>query len=207
MTGRGVRKVSESILIDGRSLVVTQDTDSKTFASLPDGTIKVDPVTGQMFIKVAGESDWIPAGLRNDGTITIVRDSKKLYEVFVVKTTDNGDGTFTYVNENGDERKKPITDEGYYVFELEKGSYVPKRNNIKAIIDDTLHRTCASGGLVEIDEKRFGLADVKPGSEVTVEYLLSFKHGSPYPRFFIGETEPEDKEYGDFWLDTSEEID
>ena len=54
--------------------------------------------------------------------------------------------------------------------ELEKGSYIPKRNNIKVIIDDTLHRTSASGGLVEIDEKRFGLADVKPGNEVTVEF-------------------------------------
>lgn len=203
---RGVRKVSEAIVMDGRSLIVTEPDDSKlNWGMIPDGTLKIDPETGEMSIKIAGESSWLPAGLKNDGTITIAKDAKIVYEVFTIKRSDNGDGTFTYTNGEGNDRTKPLTVEGFQTFELEKGTYVKSRNKIEVIIDDTLHRSAASGGLIEIDEERIALTGKEEeGTEVTVKYVQKFNVGTPYPRFYMGDTEPERKEYGDFWLDTSD---
>lgn len=204
---RGVRKVSESIMQNGRTIIITEtNNDNLNWGRIPDGTLKVDPVTGQLYVKVEGESDWIPAGLNNDGSIQIVKDAKIGYEVYTVKHADNGDGTFTYVTEDGEDRVAPLTVDGWQTFELEKGSYVLKRNKLEVLLDDTLHRSVASGGLREIDEERFALEAVEDGTEITLKYIQNFSAASPYPRFSISEFEPLEKEFGDLWLDLSDNI-
>lgn len=200
---RGVRKASELITQQGRSIIITEEDDSKLdWSQIPDGTLKVNPTTGLMSVKLEGETTWVPAGLRNDGTICIAKDSKQNVETFTIKTVDNGDGTFTYTNENGDQRHQPI-DGDLYMFELEEGSYMCLRNMIEVTIDDIYTRSSASGGLIEHDMQRFYLSkeDIAVDAEITARYITTFRWGSPYPRIFVGSNEPSDAEVGDFWLD------
>lgn len=204
--GRGVRKVNESIMQDGRTIIITEQNDAQLdWDRIPDGTLKIDPVTGQLFIKIRGEGGWIPAGLTYDGNLTIAKDARVVYEVFRIVRPDNGDGTFTYSNEAGDHRTKPLTSNGKQAFELEKGSYIVKRNKIEAFMNDALHRSATSGGLQEIDETRIALTEnVTKDTKITFKYFLKVNIGNPYPRFFINPEEPETADYGDFWLDINE---
>jgi len=214
--GRGVRKVNETIFQEGRTLIITEENDDKLdWSKIPDGTLKVHPKTGEMFVKVEGESDWIPAGVnQKDGTIQILKDSKIIQEVFVIKSADDGNGYFTYVNKHGDERSKPIMIENgieYQVFELEhspNASYIMGRNRIEAIIDDTLIYSSASGGLIEIDNKRVGVIKEEEGTEIVIKYTLYDRAGSAYPRIYVDDNEPDTSILvpGDLWLDTSESI-
>lgn len=204
---RGVRKSSELITQDGRSVIITEQDDSKLdWNNIPNGTLRIHPVTGMMSVKLEGEGDWVPAGVKNDGTICIAKDSKQYVEVFTIKTVSDGDGNFTYVNENGDQRHMPITNNGeYYTFEIEKASYLTGRNMIEATIDDLYTRSAASGGLIEHDMRHFYLLkeDIAEDTEITVRYIASFRWGSPYPRIYVSNdgVAPSDADAGDFWLD------
>jgi hypothetical protein len=200
---RGVRKASELITQQGRSVIITEEDDSKLdWSQIPDGTIKVNPTTGLMSVKLKGQSAWVPAGIKNDGTLCIAKDSMIKYELFTIKTTSNGDGTFTYINKSGEQRTQPITQEGYFVFELEEGSYMKRRNHLDITIDDVLHRNVQTGGVVEIDEHLFAIVEkLEEGMEITAKYIQVLRIGNPYPRMFIDEKQPSKSEIGDFWLD------
>ncbi len=57
-TNRGVRKVSEKITEQGRTLIITETNNDKlNWGLIPDGTLHVDPVTGAMSVKLFGESN------------------------------------------------------------------------------------------------------------------------------------------------------
>lgn len=185
--GRGVRRVNESMIQDGRALIVTEENISKLdWDRIPNGTLKVHQVTGEIMVKVEGEADWIPAGARNSGRTAIAKDARILYEVFIVKRADNGDGTFTYVNKDGEERTKPFTKEGKQVFEIEEGTYILGRNKIEIYVDDMLHRSGGSGGIVEIDETRFAMEEnAADGIEITVKYFEQINIGHLSPKFDI----------------------
>jgi hypothetical protein len=206
---RGVKKVSENIVQDGRALIITEEDASKLkWENIPNGTIKVNPKNGLMMVKLEGETDWLPAGLKNDGTLCIIKDSMIIHEVFTVtsvpsmvnsKYTSN---EFTYTNSDGEARHMPITDNNEFVFELEKGSYIRSRNHLSITVDDCLERTPASGGVREMTETRFALADaLEVGHEITAKYIRIFRIGNPYPRVFMDNAEPEASEPGDLWID------
>ncbi len=58
---RGVKKVSENIMADGRSVIITtNDKDSYDWDHVPAGTIKVDPLTGAAYTKMENGADWVP---------------------------------------------------------------------------------------------------------------------------------------------------
>lgn len=91
-------------------------------------------------------------------------------EVFTIVSSDNGDGTFTYNNGTTDIVGQ-LTTKGYQVFTLANGTYDLGQNRVEAYINDTLHRSAASGGLVEIAPDKVALtqpADV--GTEITIKY-------------------------------------
>ena len=201
---KGVRKVGENILLDGRAIIVTEEDDTKVpWEDIPNGSLKINPVNGFMSVKLEGETTWIPCGLKNDGTICIAKDSKRNIEVFTIKNPDNGDGTFTYEIADGQKRTKSLSGDGFPIFELEKGSYIRKRNALSVKINDTLERTAESGGIDELTETSFKLNEkYGVGVEITAEYLVRFNLGNPYPRMFVSNDEPPTAEYGDFWLDT-----
>lgn len=207
---RGVRKVSENIIQDGRALVITEEDASKLkWENIPDGTIKVNKQNGIMMVKLEGETDWLPAGLKNDGTLCIIKDSMIVHEVFTVTSVPNigSDGKyvsneFSYTNSDGQTRHMPITEHNEFVFELEKASYIRHRNHISATIDDVLERNPASGGLRELTETRFAISDaLEVGHEITAKYIRIFRIGNPYPRVFMSTETPEASEIGDLWID------
>ena len=58
---RGVRKVSENIMADGRSIIITsKDKNDYDFANLPAGTIHVDTSTGAAYVKKDNGTNWEP---------------------------------------------------------------------------------------------------------------------------------------------------
>lgn len=85
-TTRGIRKVSENILSHGRAIIVTEkDKDKYKWSEIPVGSKFIDSVTGIEMVKLEGESDWVPKGVKNDGTINVVKDSRVSIETFVIK--------------------------------------------------------------------------------------------------------------------------
>ena len=207
---RGVRKVSENIIQDGRALIITEEDASQLdWGDIPAGSLKINKKNGLMSVKIEGETDWLPAGLKNDGTLCIIKDSMIIYEVFTVTSVPSigADGKytsleFTYTNSEGQTRHMPITKQNEFIFELEKASYIKNRNHISVTIDDVLERTPASGGLREVTEKRFAISDaLEVGHEITAKYIRIFRIGNPYPRVFMSDELPEASEIGDMWID------
>lgn len=204
-TTRGIKKVSENILSDGRAIIVTEkDKDNYVWADIPNGSLFIDTTTGIMQVKIEGESDWVPAGLKNDGTLCIAKDTKLVTEVYTIVNPDEGDGNFSCKDGDGNTRHFPLTDDGYPVFYLEKGSYQMLRNQISLMIDDCLYRSQSSGGLTELSETKIILNEkLVAGQEVTITYSNVVRIGNPYPRVFINDNEPDvQSEIGDLWIDT-----
>ena len=210
MPPRGVRKISELITQKGRALILSEEDASKlSWPDIPVSTLKINSKTGIMSVKLEGESDWVPAGVKNDGTLCIAKDGRIVVENFTVTQINLADKTFSYETEAGDTRHSVIDDNKGFIFVLEVGSYQPGRNQIDVTIDDVLARSKASGGLIEISEIKFGIKDsLVVGQEVTAKYSCVLRIGSPYPRFFLSIDEPEVKlaEIGDFWLDYDADI-
>lgn len=209
---RGIRKVSENILAKGRAMIVTEkDKDKYNWDEIPDGSVFIDTKTGIFAVKLEGESDWVPAGIKNDGTISIAKDNINKVESFTIEqeTVPDNPNEFIYTNSEGQQRHgvKEWNAAGTvlkgYIFTLEKGTYVMHKNHLQVTIDDVLHRSVATGGVEEISEKRFRMTEkLVDKMEITVEYSSAFRMGCPYPRFFMNNEVPEASEVGDFWLDT-----
>lgn len=97
-------------------------------------------------------------------------DTSVIIEVFTIVSSDNEDGTFTYNNGTTDIVGQ-LTAEGYQVFTLANGTYDLGQNRVEAYINDTLHRSAASGGLVEIAPDKVALTQpVDVGTEITIKY-------------------------------------
>lgn len=213
----GIRKISERVLAPGRAIIVTEkDKDKYTWGDIPNGSLFIDSQTGIMAVKLEGQSDWVPAGLRNDGTINIAKDNIAKVESFTIiqeSVTTNPD-EFIYSNSEGERRigvkewNESKTVLKGYIFQLEHGTYIMGRNHLKVTIDDVLHRSVATGGVEEISESRFRMTEkLEDKMEITVEYNSAFRMGAPYPRFFMNKAVPEASETGDFWLDTDASMD
>lgn len=202
VSARGVRKVNERILQKGRALFLTEeDADKLSWSDIPVGSHKVNPKTGVLSVKLEGESDWVPAGIKNDGTITIAKDAVWKEEVFTVTALDDKEGNFVYTNSNGETRHMPKTSDGY-VFELEEGEYQPGRNLLEVKINDVLSRNVASGGVIEVTSQRFIIEETLwVGAEITAKYAMVIRIGNPYPRIFMSSEEPATADIGDLWLD------
>ena len=206
LTPTGVRKINENVLQEKRAMILTdKDASNYDFSSLPDGTILIDTKTGHKSIKLEGQSDWIsdPAELKQDNTVCIIKDSKIEQETFTIVSIDTEKKEFVYANTEGEHRTKPITDDGGFTFEVEKGTYIPHRNHLTVMIDGILMRTESAGDLEELTDFRFVLKSdtLVVGQTVEAQYIVWMRIGNPYPRFFLNKNEPEDGEIGDFWLD------
>lgn len=91
-------------------------------------------------------------------------------EVFIITNPDNGDGTFSY-SSDGNNYIGILTEEGYQVFDLQKGHYEPNLNRIYVIVGDTLRRSAVSGGIIELTNTSFALTAVEgAGAEITAVY-------------------------------------
>lgn len=200
---RGVRKVNENLLSNGRAIIITeQDKDQYFWDDIPVGSKMINTTDGTEYVKLEGESDWVPSKIKNDGTLSIAKDSIVKVEIFKIVSLDEGNGHFCYTNEDGVKRHQTFSDEGY-MFELEKGSYQMYRNHLDVLLDDCLVRNATSGGLTELTPRRFVLKkELIVGEEITARYINTIRLGNPYPRIFESKTEPEtqDSEVGDIWV-------
>jgi hypothetical protein len=99
------------------------------------------------------------------GGDTIIRE-----EVFTIVNPNIGDGTFSYlVGET--EVIGSLLGNGEQVFTLNQGFYEVENNRLEVIVNDTLRRSVASGGIIEIDDVTFALTSPEgAGAEITAKY-------------------------------------
>lgn len=204
VTPKGVRMINDNVVQQGLGLVIN-DRDVMDWNHIPNGSLYINPETGVMMMKIAGETDWVPAGIKNDGTLVISRDTSMHVEVFKIISINNSAKTFVYEDADGNRQTKTKDSNGF-IFQI-KGSYMPGRNHLTVTFDDVLERSVASGGIEELDEKRFRVTeDIPVGTEVTARYIQWVRIGNPYPRWYEAKTEPADAEVGDFFLDLDEDV-
>lgn len=73
VSARGVRKINEQTVQEGRALIITEENESLySWDDIPNGSLKVNSRTGLIMVKLAGQSNWIPSNIRPD----IKRDSE-----------------------------------------------------------------------------------------------------------------------------------
>lgn len=205
----GVRKVYERVLQDGRAIIVTdKNKDNYDWADIPDGSLFIDTETGLEYIKLKGQSDWLPSHTKNDGTICIAKDAIIETETFIVKEINDGD--LVCENENGDIRHFMQDEDGYYVIELESGTYGMGKDYLSVFINDIFLRTQQNEGIQEMTPNRFKLLENPAlNMKITAKYYKTVRIGNPYPRIFLNNEDPgvENVEEGDIWFDLNEKLD
>lgn len=217
-TPTGVRKINENVLQHNRAIIITdKDKNNYDFNSLPDGSIFVDTKTGFMAQKLEGQTDWVPANVKNDNTVCILKDSSIISETFTIKSIDVAANTFVYETDLGQRRTGKIDANGYFIFTLDKGSYIPNRNHLNIMLDGVLSRSSVNGDITEMDDKRFSIHDdflginsggIQKGLNraLTVTYINWIRIGNPYPRIFMKNDMPAEAEVGDIWLDLDGDV-
>lgn len=132
------------------------------------------------------------------GGDTLIRE-----EVFTIVSPDNGDGTFTYAaGEN--HIIGTLTDEGYQVFELLYGKYQLNANRVEIIVNDTLRRSVASGGVQEVDERHVALTQPEgAGAEITVRYYERLGIAAEY-NIKMSKTKPPYNDGKNMWFELIE---
>lgn len=131
-----------------------------------------------------------------DGGVGIV------IEVFTIVSADNNDGTFTYQDDQANEIISELGENGEQVFHLQKGDYAVHANRIEAFINDTLHRSESSGGLMEKSNTSVAIFPAEAsGAEITFKYYTTLAAAGS--GFAIGPIEPPTLYVGKVWIDTS----
>lgn len=254
---RGVRKISEQTVQEGRALIITEENESQyLWDDIPNGSLKVNGSTGLIMVKLKGQSNWVPSNVRLDvtrdvdgnildingnkvtdpayielveraisqggHTLSIAKDAIIVRENFTIKDANIDGGMFSYEDETGARYFGDRNSRGFW-FELKKGHYAPGRNMLDVIIDDCLYRSAASGGVIEVSERKFILPEeLVTGMEITVKYYQLNRIGNPYPRIYLRKGDynisadgyeeltglddvykPDNAEIGDIWIDFS----
>lgn len=153
-------------------------------------------------VEYSPQSDWVPAGIKNDGTLCIAKDAIIVKETFTIYQENDGNNNMVYTNSNGEYRRFPIQSDGSVVFELENGSYIMGRNHLEITIDDCLRRSAHGQDIIELTEKRFAIPEtLYAGQKVEAKYIRVCRIGAPYPRIFTNSVRPPEAEVGDLWID------
>lgn len=128
-------------------------------------------------------------------------------EVFRIEKIEQN--SFQYSSTTTDEISTGEYDGIYLEFKLNKGRYRPGTNAIEAIIQDTIRRSSASGGLVEVSNARVKVLKEPVGTEITIRYFETVAN-SGVPNIYVskddGSGKPIDVSFpsaGDFWLKTN----
>jgi hypothetical protein len=114
---------------------------------------------GNLYYTKSELAPWLRGG------DTIIRE-----EVFTIVNPNIGDGTFSYLV-GGTEVIGSLLGNGEQVFTLSQGFYEVDSNRLEVIVNDTLRRSVASGGIIEIDDVTFALTSPEgAGAEITAKY-------------------------------------
>lgn len=132
--------------------------------------------------------------------IEVESSIKIIYEVFTIVNANIDGLTFSYINKDGNTIIGELDIDGYQIFDLEQGEYLLNQNVVGAYINDTLHRSKASGGLKEVASNKVGIAPELAGAEITIQYYEV--QGFLASGIIVSDAQPTNTFFGKFWLDT-----
>lgn len=195
--------------------IIYHDYETYDWNSAKYGTIVVDPKENNIGIKLRYNVDqrdpkdpfstygpsWVALKIRGDETVIVEESSRMLVDKIVYVKYDMVEGKLYYTI-NGKSKVSNVTRQNNFVFELDKGEYIPSNYHIKALINNTIECSPATKTLKELDSKHIVLnsTQLEQGCEIDVYYIERYDIKNPVPRIFNQETEPENPESGDFWI-------
>lgn len=204
----GIRKLNEySISKDTAIIITDSEKDNYYWADIPDGSLLVNEKTGNLSIKLTGESDWVPVGIRKDGTDKLVKDAVINVEYYTIVKFELEHNRFYYHDREEITRIGKLID-GKAQFKVGSGLYIPGTNQLEVLINDTVRCNTLDDSLEEINMKYFQIDadDIRLGSTVTVRYINYERLSELYPFIFIQERYPWFFEDKDIWINTAENV-
>lgn len=205
----GIRKLNEYSVDKNTAIIITDsEKDNYYWADIPDGSLLVNDKTGNLSIKLTGESDWVPIGIRKDGTEKLVKDAVINVEYYTIVKFELEHNRFYYHDREEITRIGKIIN-GKAQFKVGSGLYLPGTNQLEVLINDSVHRNTIDGGLEEINMKYFQIDadDIRLGSTVTVRYINYERLSELYPFIYTQEQVPWFFEDKDLWINPSNNID
>lgn len=205
----GIRKLNEYSVDKNTAIIITDsEKDNYYWADIPDGSLLVNDKTGNLSIKLTGESDWVPMGIRKDGTEKLVKDAVINVEYYTIVKFELEHNRFYYHD------REEITRIGKIInskaqFKVGSGLYLPGTNQLEVLINDSVHRNTIDGGLEEINMKYFQIDadDIRLGSTVTVRYINYERLSELYPFIYTQEQVPWFFEDKDLWINPADNVD
>ena len=195
--------------------LICHDYETYDWQSAKYGTIVIDPKENNIGIKLRYNVDqrdpkdpfstygpsWVALKIRCDETVIVEESSRMLVDKIVYVKYDMVEGKLYYTI-NGKSKVSDATRQNNFVFELDKGEYIPGNHHIKALINNTIECSPATRTLKELDSKHIVLnaTQLEQGCEIDVYYIERYDIKNPMPRIFNQEVEPENPESGDFWI-------
>ena len=205
----GIRKLNEYSVDKNTAIIITDsEKDNYYWADIPDGSLLVNDKTGNLSIKLTGESDWVPMGIRKDGTEKLVKDAIINVEYYTIVKFELEHNRFYYHDREEITRIGKLIN-GKAQFKVGSGLYLPGTNQLEVLINDSVHRNTVDGGLEEINMKYFQIdaGDIRLGSTVTVRYINYERLSELYPFIYTQEQVPWFFEDKDLWINPSDNVD
>ena len=205
----GIRKLNEYSVDKNTAIIITDsEKDNYYWADIPDGSLLVNDKTGNLSIKLTGESDWVPMGIRKDGTEKLVKDAVINVEYYTIVKFELEHNRFYYHDREEITRIGKLIN-GKAQFKVGSGLYLPGTNQLEVLINDSVHRNTIDGGLEEINMKYFQIDadDIRLGSTVTVRYINYERLSELYPFIYTQEQVPWFFEDKDLWINPADNVD
>ena len=197
--------------------IIYHDYETYDWNSAKFGTIVVDPKDNNIGIKLKYNVDnqdpkdpfskygpsWVALKLPASESLIVEESSRMVCEKIIFIDYDRIEGKL-YYSINGVYKESKLTRQDNFVFELDKGEYIPGNHHIKALINNTIECSPATKTLKELDSTHFVLnsTQLEQGCEIDVYYIERYHVGNPVPRFYNQEDEPVNPEPGDFWINS-----
>lgn len=197
--------------------IIYHDYETYDWNSAKFGTIVVDPKDNNIGIKLKYNVDnqdpkdpfskygpsWVALKLPASESLIVEESSRMVCEKIIFIDYDRIEGKL-YYSINGVYKESKLTRQDNFVFELDKGEYIPGNHHIKALINNAIECSPATKTLKELDSTHFVLnsTQLEQGCEIDVYYIERYHVGNPVPRFYNQEDEPANPEPGDFWINS-----
>lgn len=197
--------------------IIYHDYETYDWNSAKFGTIVVDPKDNNIGIKLKYNVDnqdpkdpfskygpsWVALKLPASESLIVEESSRMVCEKIIFIDYDRIEGKL-YYSINGVYKESKLTRQDNFVFELDKGQYIPGNHHIKALINNAIECSPATKTLKELDSTHFVLnsTQLEQGCEIDVYYVERYHVGNPVPRFYNQEDEPANPEPGDFWVNS-----
>lgn len=197
--------------------IIYHDYETYDWNSAKFGTIVVDPKDNNIGIKLKYNVDnqdpkdpfskygpsWVALKLPASESLIVEESSRMVCEKIIFIDYDRIEGKL-YYSINGVYKESKLTRQDNFVFELDKGQYIPGNHHIKALINNAIECSPATKTLKELDSTHFVLnsTQLEQGCEIDVYYVERYHVGNPVPRFYNQEDEPANPEPGDFWINS-----